>query len=60
MESKLKSKEVCQILGISYPTLVRYMNAGKITYYKTSPSRTAKVFFLKSDVEKYLQSIKNN
>lgn len=60
MKDKLRAKEVCEILGISYPTLVRYMNAGKITYYKTGTSRTSKVFFLKSDVLKYLNSIKNN
>lgn len=57
MNERLTRKDVCEMLGICYMTLNRYMRAGKITYYKTG-ERTAKVFFLKQDVLNYLESIK--
>lgn len=58
---KLTSKQVCDILGISYPTLSRYRKAGKITYYKlNSGGATAKVFYLKKDIERFLQSCRHN
>lgn len=60
MEEKLTSKDVCKILGVCYMTLNRYMHSGKITYYKTSDSPTSKVFFFKSDVLKFLNSMKKN
>lgn len=60
MEEKLTIKDVCKILGVCYMTLNRYMHSGKITYYKTSDSPTSKVFFLKKDVLKFLNSMKKN
>lgn len=53
-------KETAKILGVSIQTLDRLMANGTITYYKTSPYKSAKVRFLEEDVNKFLKSMKIN
>lgn len=60
MDKWLTRRETCRILGISMATLSRYMASGRITYYKTSPYRSAKVKFKQSDVLALLNSFKHN
>ena len=61
MEIKwLTSDDVVEYLGISNATLYRLMKSGKITYYRTSEYKSAKVRFKLSDVEKYLESLRVN
>lgn len=56
----MTSDDVIEYLGISHSTLYRLINNGKITCYKTSDYKSAKVKFKLSDVEKYLESMRIN
>lgn len=56
----LTKKEVCQMLGLKLITLDRMMANKKITYYKNGPEKTARVKFLKSDIDEMLKSMKKN
>lgn len=60
MDKWLTRREACRILGISMVTLSRYMASGRITYYKTSPYRSARVKFKERDVLNLLNSFKHN
>lgn len=48
----LSSKEVCSLLHISQPTLIKIRREGKLTCKRIS----GKVYYRKSDVEKYLST----
>ena len=61
METKwMTSDDVVEFLGISPATLYRLIKSGKITCYKTSEYKSAKVRFKMSDVEKYLENNRVN
>lgn len=60
MDKWLSKKEACDMLGITEMTMNRYMNAGRITYYKTSEYKSARVHFKESDVLKLLESFRKN
>ena len=50
---KLKTPEVCEILGISYKTLYRYDKAGILKARRTPTNRR---FYLESDIEEFINS----
>ena len=54
----LDRKQVCKYLGISIPTLTRYMAKGLLVYYKAGESKTSKVMFKEEDVDAFLNRIK--
>ena len=54
----LSKSDICKFLGISTATLDRMMKNGKIGYSKTSEGKSGRVFFYKSDLEKYLKDIR--
>jgi excisionase family DNA binding protein len=60
MDKWMTSDDVLEYIGVSPATLYRLMKNGKITYYKTSDYKSAKVKFKREDVEKYLESIRVN
>jgi|GEM_PF-6322959 len=47
----LSSKEVCAMLGISAPTLIKYRKEGKISGKRIG----GKIFYIKSNIEKLLK-----
>jgi predicted site-specific integrase-resolvase len=49
--------EVCEKFKIARSTLNRYMNDGKISYFKTGTSRTCKVLFYKKQIENFIKSL---
>lgn len=60
IDSWMTTDDVTEYLGVSPATLYRMMKKGKITYYKDSDYKSGKVKFRKSDVDKYLDSIRVN
>lgn len=54
----LDKKSACLYLGVSMPTITRYMKSNRLAYYKTSEARTAKVLFKKEDLDEFLKEIK--
>ena len=49
--------EVCELFGIARCTLNRYMNEGKIGYFKTGTSRSCKVLFDRNHITKFLKKL---
>lgn len=60
MEQWLSRKQACDMLGISMPTLNRYMKAGKITYYKNAGYKSAKTKFKLKDVLEFIEKTRVN
>jgi excisionase family DNA binding protein len=58
MKEWITKKEFAALLGVTVITIERLMKSGKIAYYKSGTSRTCKVMFKNTDVQKYLNSIK--
>jgi len=52
----LNSHEACELLGISYSSLLRYMKNNVIPYYKPGSGKNSRVFFDKEELLNYLRS----
>ena len=53
-------KDACKFLGISMPTLNRYMQAGRIPFYKNGATKSSRTRFLKQDLIKFIEKTKIN
>lgn len=51
----LTKKEVSQMLNISVKTINKYMQLGKLKYYKLGDGIKARVRFNKEDVEEFIK-----
>ena len=60
MDKWLSRKDTCKMLGISMPTLNRYMKDGKITYYKNAGYKSAKTKFKEKDVLEFIKKTRVN
>ena len=56
----LSRKDACKFLGISMATLNRYMQAGRIPFYKNGTTKSSRTRFLKQDLIKFIEKSKNN
>jgi excisionase family DNA binding protein len=56
----LSRKDACKFLGISMPTLNRYMQAGRIPFYKNGTAKSSRTRFLQQDLIKFLDKTKVN